>query len=130
LKKNQNVDISKYEKDKDNVVKEINEIYLNLNRVRDLDKKRINELTDKIKALLGDFQDIGYEISKNLCSCIENKQDVAYIRFLTACCTEVQNKEGQWDRAWADFEIFEKDKTLLSITAEYWFSRLYVQTRC
>lgn len=129
LKENQNIDISKYEEEKENVVKDINETYLSLNKVRDLNKERINELTNKIKDLLEKFQDIGYEISKNLCSCIENKQDVAYIRYLTACCTEIQNLEGTWIKAWPEFENFEADKTMLSLKAEYWFSRLYMQTR-
>lgn len=128
LKENQNIDIDAYEKQKKDIVKEINETYLSLNRVQDLNEERINELIDKIKDLLEDFQEIGYEISKNICSCIENKQEVAYIRFLTAKCTEVQVSDG-WVKAWVNFEEFDADRSLLPTNAEYWFSRLYVQTR-
>lgn len=129
LKKNQNIDIDKFEEEKKEVVKEINEAYLTLNRIQDLNKELINKSIDKIKELLDKFQDIGYEISVNISSCIENKQEVAYIRFLTACCTEKQDSEGQWVRVWKEFENFEADRTILSTIAEYWFSRLYVQTR-
>lgn len=129
LKKNQNIDIDKYEKEKEDIVKKINETYLSLNRVQDLNKKRINELINKIKILLEKFQEIGYEISKNLSSCIDNKQEVAYIRFLTAKCTERQEKDGQWVKVWPEFETFEADNSILPLNAEYWFSRLYVQTR-
>lgn len=128
LKKNQNIDIDKYEKDKEDIVKKIQETYLSLSSVQDLNKERIDELTNEIKELLNTFQEIGYEISKNISSCIENKQDVAYIRFLTSCCTEKQI-DGQWVNVWKEFKEFEADRTLLSTTAEYWFSRLYVETR-
>lgn len=129
LKKNQNIDIDKYEEEKEEVVEKINEAYLTLNRVQDLNKERIDELINKINELLEKFQEIGYKISENISSCIENKQEVAYIRFLTACCTEKQDADGQWIKIWQEFEQFEADRTLLSMTAEYWFSRLYVQTR-
>ena len=100
-----------------------------MSRVQDLNEERINELIEKIKNLLEDFQEIGYEISKNMCSCIENKQEVAYISFLSSRCTEIQDTDGKWTKVWEDFDIFRADKSLLPTNAEYWFSRLYVQTR-
>lgn len=129
LKKNQNVDIAKFEKDKEEIVKKINETYLSLNRIQDLNKERIDKGIDKIKELMYQFQEIGWEISKHLSSCIDNKKEVAYIRFLTARCTEIQDSDGNWMKAWKDFETFEVDNSQLPLNAEYWFSRLYVQTR-
>ena len=129
LKKNQDIDIEKFEKDRQKIISQINEVYLTLNRVSDLNKDRIDELTNKIQKLVNEFQNIGYQISKNLSSCIENKQEVAFIRFLTSRCTEIQDSEGNWTKVWKEFENFENDNSTLTFISEYWFSRLYTQTR-
>lgn len=129
LKENQNIDIEDLENKKQEVISQINEIYLSLARVNDLNTERIDELGNRIKILVDKFQDIGIEISNHMSFCIENKIEVAFIRYLTACCTEVQDTEGNWDKVWDSFLTFEKDKTNLPLKAEYWFSRLYLQTR-
>jgi len=128
LKKSQDIDIKAMEKKKDEIVKEMKEAYLSLSGTKDVEKKRIDLFVGKIEDLKDQLTEISLEIVKHMAPCIENKVEVAYIKYLTHCCTETDNN-GNWETVWESWEKFEKDSTDLPMYAKLYFSRLYLSTR-
>jgi len=128
LKKNQGIDIKKMDKQKDDIVKEIKEAYLSLAGTKDIEKKRIDLFVSKIEDFKDQLTEISLEIVQHMAPCIENKVEVAYIKYLTFCCTEKDNN-GNWENVWESWESFEKDRTDLPMYAKLYFSRLYLSTR-
>ncbi len=128
LKKSQGIDIKAMEKEKDEIAKEIKEAYLSLAGSKDVENKRIDLFVSKIEELKDKLTEISLEIVQHMAPCIENKVEVAYIKFLTFCCTE-KSIDKEWEKVWNSWEVFEEDNTDLPMYAKLYFSRLYLSTR-
>lgn len=114
LKEKQNIDIKELSKECNKLKDDLFQIYLKLAPIPTDKVDEINDLKDEINTIEEKFLKVTYEIAENLTPCIEEQIKVAYYRYLSYACSEVQVKEEEFKPIWETFDAFEKDDTGLS----------------
>jgi len=128
LKENQDIDIVKLEKTRDNYSNKLKDLYIALATSTDKEEVRLINLKGKILETKTKYLQLSCEINDYLSSSIENQVEVEYMRFLTFRCTE-KNEEGKWIQVWNTIEDFNQDRSSLPNLAKICFSRLYMTLR-
>lgn len=114
LKEKQNIDIKALNEECNKVKDDLFKAYIKLAPLPTDKVDEINDLTDEIKIIEEKFLKLTYEIAENLTPCIEEQIKVAYYRYLSYACSEIQVKEEEFKSIWETFNAFEKDDTGLS----------------
>jgi hypothetical protein len=105
LKTNNIVDIEHLEEVRDNLSKELKNLWLTLATKDSSNISKITEYSEKITKIQNALQQIAIDISTYLNPSLESRLEKFYIEYLTCVCTE-HNKDGEWKRLWNNYEDF------------------------
>ena len=111
LKENQNIDIKVLNEECNKVKDDLFKAYLKLAPIPTDRVDEINDLTEEINTIEQKFLKLTYEIAENLTPCIEEQIKVAYYRYLSYACSEIQVAEKEFKPIWETFDAFVKDDT-------------------
>ena len=114
LKEKQDIDINELELKCNEVKNELFQKYLKLAPVPSDNVAEIENLKDEIDEIEQKFLQLTYEIAEYLTPCIEEQTKVAYYRYLSYACSEIQVKEDEFKSVWDTFDTFESDDSGLS----------------
>ena len=119
LKKNQDVDIEKMDKDIRNLEVKTTDVYLSLARCKDKEEKKIAKFVAEIKQIKKDRMNIVLDRCGFLAPCIENQAHEEYYKVLTAVCTDVcdlpdDGTIGEWSKLWKSYDDFLGDNSKLA----------------
>jgi hypothetical protein len=109
-----NIDIDALEKEKEVILKEIRELYLELALKLSHQSNEIKFLQDKIKLSLEKLQKKAFEITTYLLPCIESRLEKEYVEFLAALCTEKvisEDNNDKWVSVWSSLEEFQNENS-------------------
>ena len=114
LKEKQDIDIRKLEKESNQLKDDLFQKYIKLAPLPTDKVDEINDLKAEIDIIEKKFLKVTYEIAENLTPCIEEQIKVAYYRYLSYACSQIQIKEEEFKPIWETLEAFQKDDTGLS----------------
>ena len=114
LKEKQDIDIEKIDKEIEQYNNDYLQAHLSLAKQKDTNKQSIEDWTNKINDLRDKKLELILERAQYLAPAIENQAQDAYYQYLTAYCTEVCDKENEWDKVWNSIKIYEDDRTKLA----------------
>lgn len=117
LKEKQNIDIIELEKTKENIRKELQDVYLDLAMVHSDESEKLQELKEKKAKIESNFMDISIEISEMLTPCIEEQVKTEYYKYLAYVCLEKQVEKEKFEPVWKSYEEFGLDTVGLSYKA-------------
>lgn len=117
LKNNNNIDIEKLEKEKNELRQKLQDIYLELALVPSDNKNIIEEKRKAKNRIETEFLEISIEIADALAPCIQKKAEVEFYRMLSYVCTDVQFQDEQYEKAWKFYEEYLKDNSGLTYKA-------------
>ena len=114
LKEKQDIDIVQLEKDKEVILKELQDTQLDLAMILTEDKEKVQELSQKVLKIEEKFMELIIEIMTFLSPCIEEQVKVSYYKYLAYTCTEKQIQGDKFGKVWNNYSDFENDNTSLS----------------
>ena len=117
LKEKQDVDIYKLEEIKEELQKELQDVYIELALINSDEEERIEEVREKKLGIEEKFMEISIEVIEMLSPCIEEQVRGFYHKYLSYLCTEKQIGENKTEKIWSSFEEYGKDGTGLTYKA-------------
>ncbi len=114
LQEKQNINIKELELESNKLKNDLLQAYLKLAPIPTDNVDEIEDGKNEIDKIEQQFLKITYEIAENLTPCIEEQIKVAYYRYLSYACSEIQVKEDEFKPIWETFDAFEKDDSGLS----------------
>ncbi len=114
LKEKQDIDIEQLEKDKDKILKELQDTQLNLAMTLSEDDDKIQKLSQEVLEIEEKFMEITIEIMTFLSPCIEEQVKASYYKYLAFTCTEKNIEKDKFEEVWKEYSDFENDNTGLS----------------
>lgn len=114
LKEKQDIDIVQLEKDKEAILKELQDTQLDLAMTLSEDEKKVQELSQKVLKIEEKFMELTIEIITFLSPCIEEQVKASYYKYLAYTCTEKQIEKDKFEKVWNEYSDFENDDTGLS----------------
>lgn len=122
------LDIKKLEERKEELTKELKQMWFNLATKSSTNKKSIEECREKIDKIKNELQSIAIEIGTHLAPSLESKLEKFIIEYTAFLCTDVQI-DSKWDRCWKSFEEYQKESSPLTEMASANISWLLLNKR-
>jgi len=123
LKDNAVIDIEALEKQKEELLVEIKQLYYSLATKHSDNIETINLLKDKIETIRKQIEAIAIKIADKLYPCLESRIEKSFVEYLTFLCTEQLTPEDKWLPLWINYEEFENADASLTqkaITSMTW----------
>ncbi|MFA5048510.1 MAG: hypothetical protein WC516_05815 [Patescibacteria group bacterium] len=132
LKKSQNIDIDKMDKELEDLKDELLQTHIELSKVTDTEEKTIQQYKEKIAKIKDKRTALILEKSGYLGLAIEPQVEDTFYKTLTRLCTEQyietgegENKVGNFIAVWNNLSEYLNDNTLLPNIAIGKFTELY-----
>lgn len=117
LKEKQDIDIAELDKKKEELQKELQDVYMELAIIGSEDEEQIETVREKKNAIEEKFMEITIEVIEMLSPCIEEQVRAFYYKYLSYLCTSKQIGEDKTEKIWNSFEEYGKDGTGLTYRA-------------
>jgi hypothetical protein len=106
-------DVDKAEESREQLTKELKQMWFILATKSSDNKMSIEECSAKIIKIQNELKNIAIDVATQLAPSLESRLEKFTIEYLTLLCTDVQ-VEGKWVRAWATMEDFQKEDSSLT----------------
>jgi uncharacterized membrane-anchored protein YjiN (DUF445 family) len=113
LKESGVLDIEKIEARKEELTKELKQMWFALATKSSSEKNRIEEYKEKINKIQDELKNIAVEVGTQLAPSLESRLEKFIVEYTTFLCTDVQS-EGKWIRVWETIEDFNKTDSPLT----------------
>ena len=107
------LDIEKVEERKDELTKELKQMWMVLATKNSTEKTRIEEYKEKINKIQNELKNIAVEIGTQLSPSLESRLEKFIVEYTTFLCTDKQ-ADGKWIRAWETIDDFNKEDSSLT----------------
>lgn len=119
LKEKQDIDIDAFEKERNRLRDELQEVYLDIAITMTDEKEKLAELELKKNEIESKFMTVTIELTEWLSPCIEEQSKQAFYGYLAYACIEknVGKEEEKWEPVWKSYEEYQNDDTGLAFVA-------------
>jgi len=107
------LDIEKIEARKEELTKELKQMWFSLATKSSNEKNRIEEYKEKINKIQDELKNIAIEVGTQLAPSLESRLEKFIVEYTAFLCTDVQS-EGKWLRVWETIEDFNKTDSPLT----------------
>jgi hypothetical protein len=106
-------DVDKSEESREQLTKELKQMWFILATKSSDNKMSIEDCSAKIVKIQNELKNIAIEVATQLAPSLESRLEKFTIEYLTLLCTDVQ-VEGKWVRVWNTMEDFQKEDSSLT----------------
>jgi hypothetical protein len=106
-------DVDKAEESREQLSKELKQMWFILATKSSDNKMSIEDCSTKIVKIQNELKNIAIDVATQLAPSLESRLEKFAIEYLTLLCTDVQ-VEGKWVRVWNTMEDFQKEDSSLT----------------
>jgi len=106
-------DVDKAEESREQLTKELKQMWFILATKSSDNKMSIEDCSAKIVKIQNELKNIAIEVATQLAPSLESRLEKFTIEYLTLLCTDVQ-VDGKWNRVWNTMEDFQKEDSGLT----------------
>ena len=106
-------DVDKAEEAREQLTKELKQIWFILATKSSDNKMSIEDCSVKIVKIQNELKNIAIDVATQLAPSLESRLEKFTIEYLTLLCTDIQ-VDGKWNRVWATMEDFQKEDSSLT----------------
>jgi hypothetical protein len=107
------LDIEKVDERKEELTKELKQMWMILATKTSIEKTRIEEYKEKINKIQNELKNIAIEIGTQLSPSLESRLEKFIVEYTTFLCTDKQ-VDGKWIRVWETIDDFNKEDSSLT----------------
>ena len=107
------LDIEKIDARKEELTKELKQMWFALATKSSSEKNRIEEYKEKINKIQDELKNIAIEVGTQLAPSLESRLEKFIVEYTAFLCTDVQS-EGKWVRVWETIEDFNNANSPLT----------------